>query len=140
MTSCADNYRAKNRETLESIKISDEQNGSNWSYEEVGKGHLATLMMRLCSTKDLEFIDLYPVLDSIASDNFENLILVDSLKTKGFKVTTWSRGNWQDGPRIVSLTLSNDECDCQVDKLYYSTEEEGKYKVAERIKCERVSR
>jgi len=92
-------------------------------------------MIDICLTKDIEFMDLYPRMDSIFSDKGENLILVDSLKTKGFKVTNWGRGNWVEGPRIITFTLSNGQCECQVDKLYYTTEQEPKYKVTERIKC-----
>jgi hypothetical protein len=88
----------------------------------------------------MEFIDFYPILDSIAIDKYEKLVLVDSLKSIGFKVTNWGRGNWMDGPRIVNFTMSNEQCECQVDKLYYSTEQEGKYNVTERIKCIIASR
>lgn len=107
-----------------------------WNYKEVKQDFFSLLMYDICSTQDVEFIDLYPVMDSIANDEYERIILVDSLKSKGFKVTDWSRGNWMHGPRFVSLKMNNGHCKCQVDKLYYSTESDHKYKVTERIKCE----
>lgn len=113
---------------------------TGWNYKEVKRKNIDSLLLNICSTSDLEFIDLYPILDSIPSDKYENLILVDSLMTKDFQVIEWGRGNWMEGPRIVSYTMSNQQCECQIDKLYYSTEQEGKYKVTERIKCKKASR
>lgn len=113
---------------------------TGWNYKEVERKNIGSLLLNICSTSDLEFIDLYPTLDSIASDKYESLILVDSLKTKGFQVIEWGRGNWMEGPRIVSFTMSDQQCECQVDKLYYSIDQKGKYKVTERIKCKKTSR
>lgn len=122
----------------QSVEGSNDEN--EWKYIEVNRDRFDSLMANICSTEDLEFLNLYPIIDSIASDKYENLILVDSLKAAAFKVTNWGRGNWMEGPRIVSFTMSNQQCECQVDKLYYSTEQEGKYKVTERIKCKDADR
>lgn len=122
----------------EDLENTSEEDG--WNYTEVKRHYIDTLMFDVCSTNDMEFIDLYPTLDSIASDKYENLNLVDLLKIKNFEVTNWSRGNWMEGPRIVSFTMSNQLCECQIDKLYYSTEQEGKYNVTERIKCHKANR
>ena len=126
------------KEAISENLESDSQK-NEWDYQEVKRNYIDLLMLDICITQDIEIIDLYPILDSIASDEYENLILVDSIRAKGFEVTNWSRGNWMEGPRIVSFTMSNEECECQVDKLYYSTEQKGKYKVTERIKCKKVS-
>lgn len=112
------------------------ENGLN--YKEVKLIYIDSLLLDICSTQDFEFIDLYPVLDTIASDKHEKLFLVDSMKSIGFEVTNWGRGNWMYGPRIVSFTMSNEQCECQVDKLYYSTNQTNKFKVTERIKCEQI--
>ena len=101
---------------------------------------MTVLMNDICSLKKLEFIDLYPILDSIASDKYEKLVLVDIMKSKGFKITNWGRGNWMEGPRIVCFTMSNGQCECQISKLYYPTEEKGRFKVTERIECKEVNR
>ncbi|GEP52774.1 hypothetical protein FNO01nite_34460 [Flavobacterium noncentrifugens] len=95
------------------------------------------------SNKYLELENLYDSLPhKILNDVNEKLILVQILKTKGFTVINWGRGNHPLGPRIVSITLKNAECECEVDKIYYSTDAlpEEIYKITERIKCKKASR
>lgn len=111
-----------------------------WKYKRVKKDNLSSCLLDVCACSGFEFTDLYPDLNSIADDPNEKLILVDSLKSKGFVVVDWGRGNWTEGPRMVNLTMSNELCDCQIDKLYYSTKEKGTFKVTERIKCKKVRR
>jgi hypothetical protein len=111
-----------------------------WNYREVKKNIIDSILKDPCQSTDFECIDLYPLLDSIASDTYEKVIIVEMLKSKGFKVINSGRGNWQYGPRIVSRSLSNGKCNCQVDKLYYSKGGKSKYKVSERIKCRNTSR
>jgi hypothetical protein len=87
------------------------------------------------------FIELPNLYDSlpknIVDDETEKLILVQILKKKGFKVINWGRGNHPLGPRIISLTLKKDSCECKVDKIYYSSN--GSIdNVSERIKCFKV--
>lgn len=68
-----------------------------WNYREVNRDYLDSLWADICSTEDLEFLNLYPIIDSIASDQYENLILVDSLKARDFEVTNWGREiGWKD--------------------------------------------
>jgi len=93
----------------------------------------------ICEIGQLEFIDIYPNVDSI-SDKHERLEIVEKLESIGLTKTNWGRGNWELGPRIVSVTLTNGECSCQVDKLYYSTDNPSIYRVTERIACEPISR
>jgi len=93
--------------------------------------------------KYLELENLYDSLPhKILNDTNEKLILVQILKTKGFTVINWGRGNHPLGPRIVSITLKNGKCECEVDKIYYSTDAlpEEIYKITERIKCKKASR
>ena len=45
------------------------------------------------------------------------------LKRKGFTQTNWGQGNWQQGPRIMMLTLRKGNCECEVIKRYYSTKD-----------------
>src|SRR5690554_690988 len=111
---------------------------TGWHFKETKRDYIDSLLLDICSTQDFEVIDLYPVLDSISSDEYEKLLLVESLKSIGFKITNRARGNWMDGPRIVSFTMSNEQCECQVDKLYYSTSQTNKLKVTERVKCEKL--
>jgi hypothetical protein len=124
-----------NNETLLGIKDNNKYE-DEWDYKKVNQNYIETLLVQICETRKIEFIDLYPILDSIASDEFEKLVLVDSLKTKGFLVTNWGRGNWKEGPRIVNFEMTKGKCVCAIDKLYYSTEQSDKFKVTERINCE----
>lgn len=140
LSSCSNNIGSTEVKEAENNSFKNETDRNAWNYEKVSHDNLASFLNNICSNKDSEFIDLYPTIDSISSDEYENIILVDSLKTKGFNVTNRGRGNWTEGPRIVSFTMSNGQRECQVDKLYYSTEHENKYKVTERIKCVKASR
>lgn len=109
-----------------------------WNYREVSRDYMDTLMLDVCSSEDLEFIDLYSITDSIAADQFEKLVLIDALKNRGFEVTQWGRGNWMKGPRIVNYTVEGPNCKCHVDKLYYSTKHQNEFRVTERISCEAI--
>lgn len=129
-----DQIEATNDQSVVITNTKDE-----WNYKDVYQKYFDTLMMDICLTEGIEFLDLYPIIDSIPSGKYEKLILIDSLKTRDFKVTSRGRGNWVYGPRIVSFTMSNKQCECLVDKLYYSTDKKGKYKVTERIKCKKAN-
>lgn len=91
--------------------------------------------------KFIELPNLYDSLSkNIEDDKNEKLILVQILKKKGFKVINWGRGNHPLGPRIVSLTLKKDSCECKVDKIYYSASvSDSVQNVSERIKCYKVA-
>lgn len=65
---------------------------------------------------------------------------LNAYKIKGFIVSKFGRCKWQEGPRIVSYNMSDSQCECQVDKLYYLTENKDKFKVTERIKCNQKQR
>ena len=108
ISSCSNNKENKSGQTSDIDQVQENSNDNGWDYMQVKSDYMNVLIKDVCSSQNLEFIDLYPTLDSIASDSYEKLILVDSLKLRGFKVTNWSRGNWMEGPRIISFTLSND--------------------------------
>ncbi len=94
---------------------------------------------------DDKFIELPNLYDSlatcIADDKNEKLILVQILKKKGFKIITWGRGNFPPlGARIISVTLKKDDCECEINKMYYSTISDSLYEMRENIKCKKASR
>lgn len=71
----------------------------------------------------------------VLEDSEEHLVLVGVLKKRGFKIAGWGRGNLDArGPRIVTFTLRKDSCECQVDKIYYSTIDTTLI-ASERIRC-----
>lgn len=91
--------------------------------------------------KFIELPNLYDSLpkEMVPNDKDEKLILVQILKRKGFEITNWERGNHPLGPRIVVFNLKKDRCECEVQKIYYSTDAlpEEIYKTTERIKCKK---
>ena len=100
----------------------------------VSKDSIPEILNSICNGRNYEIIDLYPETDTIPENDF--LILDDSLKARGFVLKDWGRGNFMEGPRIVSLTLESKTCKCRVDKLYYShIAKTKKFRVTERITC-----
>lgn len=113
----------------------EEDSARHEGYRQVERAALSKVLKDICSIEGIEFINLYPNLSPLVSSEKEALILTDSLMKRGFKLTKWGRGNWTQGPRIVSYTMDNGQCECQIDKLYYTTKQKGSYKLSERIKC-----
>lgn len=91
----------------------------------------------------IELPDLYDSLSKkiIQKDEDEKLILVQILKKKGFVITNQGRGNHPLGPRIILLNLKKDDCECEVQKIYYSSDAfpEEVYKTTESIRCKKNS-
>lgn len=94
-----------------------------------------------------KFIELPNLYDSLSKeivpkDEDEKLILVQILKKKGFEVKDWGRGNYPLGPRIISLKLKKENCECEVQKINYSADDlPGEvYKATERIRCKKAVR
>lgn len=86
---------------------------------------------------EIEAQGLYSTLISnIPDDKDERTILGEKLKAKGFVVTNWGRGNFHPhGPRIINITFTKENCQCEVSKMYYSTEVDTLYSVMESIRC-----
>lgn len=72
--------------------------------------------------------------DSIPDANNESIMILDSLKKIDFELIDWGRGNWENGPRVISAKMTNYKCNCIIKKYYYSVED-SKYRVEERIRC-----
>ena len=92
------------------------------------------------------FIELPNLYDSLSKeivnkDEDEKLVLVQILKKKGFEVKDWGRGNHPLGARIIMLKLIKGNCECEVLKTYYSTDELPKeiYTTTESIRCKKTS-
>lgn len=95
----------------------------------------------VCQNGLFEFIDIYDKEVTLPESQNEIILVAEKLKTEGFTATNIRQSDWAVGPRIVSVTLSNDRCNCFVDKVYYydyskPSEIEKEYKVTERIHCE----
>ncbi len=85
--------------------------------------------------EEFELKGLYPTQTIIPQESEDKLMLVKELKALGFRQSNAGRGNWEHGPRIISVTLEKTGCNCRVDKLYYSLKEENNFEVSERIIC-----
>lgn len=93
--------------------------------------------------KFIELPNLYDTLpkEIVDKDEDEKLILMQILKNKGFEVIDWGRGNHPLGPRTIVLKLKKDYCECEVHKMYYSSDHfPGEiYMAKERIRCIKAS-
>lgn len=89
-----------------------------------------------CQFESSEFLEFYQDVDKIRNDDDEILFIVEALKKEGYAVSKWGRGNWEYGPRIVSYTMTKNDCLCRIDKLYYTVDYSGNYKVTEKIECQ----
>jgi len=93
--------------------------------------------------KFIELPNLYDSLSKeiVAKDENEKLILVQILKKKGFEVKDWGRGNHPLGARIITTKLRKGNCECEVLKTYYSTDDLPKeiYRTTESIRCKKAS-
>lgn len=100
--------------------------------------------IEISNDKFIELPNLYDSLSKeiVPKDEDENLILVQILKKKGFELKDWGRGNHPLGPRIISLKLKKENCECEVQKIYYSTDDLPRevYKTTESIRCKKASR
>ncbi|TAE83573.1 MAG: hypothetical protein EAY81_08375 [Bacteroidetes bacterium] len=99
------------------------------------------LVIKESNNEGIEFTNLYDKLVfEIATDELETVKLAEKLKRRGFRQTNWGRGNHALGPRLVSVTLVNENCQCEVAKIYYSTHQTDVYQITERIRCEMVAK
>lgn len=93
--------------------------------------------------KFIELPDLYnQIRTEIGTDDKEKLILAEKLKQRGFTQTDWRGGNNNGfpSPRIIQVSLKKADCECQIEKVYYITINEGEYTMTERIKCKKISK
>ncbi len=88
-----------------------------------------------CDSFQLDLNHIYPEFHNIPDDKNESLIILDSLKKAGFTVIRSGRGNWEGGPRIVTFSVSNYFCDCEIDKKYHLVPEVDKYRATEHVTC-----
>ncbi len=95
--------------------------------------------------RDYEFIELPDLYDGparrIPAAPEDHLILVSRLQDRGFKVTKQQESNMQlSGKRILSVTLVKDDCECEVQKTYFFTQNISEYLVSEKIRCTKANR
>ena len=97
------------------------------------------LISNPCDTFSIEFEGLYQPTDTLPNGAEETLILDNFLKERGYTQVDYGRGNWDRGPRIVSLELVKENCRCHVYKKYYYLDKTNankfSLKITEKIVC-----
>jgi hypothetical protein len=90
----------------------------------------------------LEFPQLYfNTVTFIPPIDQEYSILVKRLEERGFKAVSLNQINQQlSGRRIMSVILTKEQCECEVQKIYYSTANISEYIVSERMRCIKASK
>ena len=86
----------------------------------------------------LELPDLYDkTVIGIAEENAENLILVEKLKQRGYRTSETKRDiNGLSGERLITVSMTDGKCPCEVVKIYRPTSFVSQYAVSEKIKCQ----
>lgn len=130
---------AKEAQAIDVTTLTQTHTTNTDGYIEVEKELLSPVLAHIDEAPELEFVDLYTPINVVAENKTDKLQLVDSLKARGFHVTNWGSGPWENGPKMTTYYLTNGNCNCQVDKRYYTTTEDT-YKVTERIKCTKINK
>lgn len=101
-----------------------------------------TVELDPCDTFSIEVEGIYPVIDELAPAHLDTAFLDNELKQKGFKTYKSGWGNFEEGPRLLSIELSKQKCNCKVYKKYILKERIGDdgltrnfYIVTEKIVC-----
>lgn len=130
--SCAERNEINSQQTkLESVKT------KIIAIQEFKKGQIDP-----CDTFSIEIENIYPEMESLPPAHLDTAYLDNDLKSKGYKTVKSGWGNFKEGPRILSIELSNGNCHCNVYKKYILKQSIGEnrqnknyYKVVERIVC-----
>lgn len=92
-----------------------------------------------CESEPWVFVDIYDSMMSFTEDLNQRIEIVEKLKLKGYTITNLKGSNSNES-KIISVILTNNNCNCYVEKFYsfdYSQPSDtGKvFKVTERIHC-----
>lgn len=94
-----------------------------------------------CKTEPIVFVDIYDSLVSYTEDKNKPIEIVEKLKERDFTINNIRYLNWAGESKIIRVSMTNNKCNCIVEKLYrydYGKPSETKniFKVTERIYCE----
>jgi hypothetical protein len=94
----------------------------------------------LCESKPVVFVDINDSLVSYKEDQNKKIQIADKLKSKGFTIDNTRYSKWAGESKLITVSLTNDNCNCIVEKLYrydYSkpSETEKIFRVTERMRC-----
>ncbi len=89
------------------------------------------------SENTIELPGLHPYqANAIPSESNETWELADKLLQRGFRETARKTETWELSHKtVISVFLSNGNCDCQVSKIYRGTAYVSRYDLSENITC-----
>lgn len=95
----------------------------------------------MCETEPIVFVDIYDSLVSYKENKNGTIEIAEKLKQRGFTINDIRHLDWAGESKIIKVSLTNNKCNCIVEKLYrydYSkpSETERIFKATERIRCE----
>ncbi len=98
--------------------------------------------LNYCEFEPTEFVDIYSKLVPYDEKQSKQIKIVDKLKSNGFTILAFKQINSGES-KIISVTLTNEKCNCYVDKHYHNdysrpSELENLFKVTERIHCRTI--
>lgn len=134
LTSCIEDLNVKSIKTQQKLKIVQTE---YLTFDDYKKRKLNP-----CDTFSIEVANIYDDINELSPAHLDTALLDNMLQEKGFKTVHSGWGNFEKGPRILSLELSNGQCNCKVYKKYIYLESIGEngqirnfYKVKEKIVC-----
>lgn len=104
-------------------------------YVNASRTTVQTILPDLCDTFAIEVKGLYTMLDTLPDATLDSVFLDNILVENGFVVKSSGRGNWQYGPRFITLELQRDSCFCSVYKKYYASVQDDSLQISERLVC-----
>jgi hypothetical protein len=92
----------------------------------------------LLNGKAYEFTDIYTSLLPINEATTSEVYMAEWLKPLGFELLEYRKKDWSEGPLIITVTLSNKDCECFVEKAFFTNldnTDSKVYRVTERLHC-----
>lgn len=129
LTACQVDYKSSPSQK----KVDDPKEAISAETQALGIEEFEQLKLNGCDTFSCEVHNIYPEQKEILAGNLDTAYLDNFLKEQGFEVVNSGWGNYQKGPRILSLELAKDDCKCKVFKMY-ETVGDG-FVVKEKIVC-----
>lgn len=92
-----------------------------------------------CASFVYDYSGLHSVVDTLPAITDDSIYIDTLLKEMGMKLVDFGWGNWQEGPRMMTMKLALDACTCTVTKAYFFQDElpDGHWnaRIMERVVC-----
>lgn len=74
-----------------------------------------------CDSVNVEVVFIHNDVTEVPEITVDTLTIDNRLRNEGFTHESTSHGNWQYGPRMITMNFSKDSCQCVVLKKYQSS-------------------